>query len=289
MNLLQREKKKYYEQLDINKITDNKKFWKHMKPFFSEKNTSSKHITLIAGEDIISSDMKVAEIMNTFFATSATNLDISGYNIISIPDPNPDKISNIVSMFTTHPNILKFKEMVKGNKKFSFPDINIKSISDAILSLDSSKPTSLNTIPVKILLETNDMCSPYLKGIFNSSLENNYFPPNLKMADISPAHKKYETTNKDNYRPISILPAVSKVFEKIMYDQIEIYMNTPLSDYLCGFRKGYSTEYCLLSMLEKWKKALDKHNVAGGLLTDLSKAFDCLNHDPLIAKLEAYE
>ena len=93
---------------------------------------------------------------------------------------------------------------------------------------------------------------------------------------------------KDNYRPISILPAVSKVFEKIMYDQIEIYMNTHLSDYLCGFRKGYSTQYCLLSMLEKWKKALDKHNVAGGLLTDLSKSFDCLNHDLFIAKLEAY-
>ena len=71
------------------------------------------------------------------------------------------------------------------------------------------------------------------------------------MADISLAHKKFETTNKANYRPISILPAVSKIFEKIMYDQIEMYMNTHLSDYLCGFRKGYSTQYCLLSMLEK--------------------------------------
>ena len=108
------------------------------------------------------------------------------------------------------------------------------------------------------------------------------------MADISPAHKKYETTNKANYRPTCILPAVSKISEKIMYDQIEMYMDTYLSEYLCGFRKGYSTQYCLLSMLEKWKKALDKHYVAGGLLTDLSKAFDCLNHDLLIAKLEAY-
>ena len=141
-----------------------------------------------------------------------------------------------------------------------------------------ASPTPLNTIPAKILIETNDICSQYLKDIFNSSLENNYFPPNLKMADISPAHKRDETTNKENYRPISIWPAVSKMFEKIMYDQIEIYMNIHLSDYLCGYRKGYSTQYCLLSMLEKWKKALDKHHVAGGLLTDLSKAFDCLNH-----------
>ena len=65
-------------------------------------------------------------------------------------------------------------------------------------------------------------------------------------------------------------------------------MNEHLSNYLCGFRQGYSTQYCLIAMLEKWKKALDKRKNAGALLTDLSKAFDCLNHELLIAKLEAY-
>ena len=65
-------------------------------------------------------------------------------------------------------------------------------------------------------------------------------------------------------------------------------MNDKLSPYLCGFRKGYNTKYCLMTTLKKWKKALDNKNVAGALLTDLSKAFDCLHHDLLIAKLEAY-
>ena len=65
-------------------------------------------------------------------------------------------------------------------------------------------------------------------------------------------------------------------------------LETKLLHYLCGFRKGYSTQYCLIAMLEQWKKALDKHNIVGALLTDLSKAFDCLNHKLLIAKLEAY-
>ena len=66
------------------------------------------------------------------------------------------------------------------------------------------------------------------------------------------------------------------------------FMNKHLSQYLCGFRPGYSTQYCLINMLEKWKKSIDKRLCTGALLTDLSKAFDCLNHELLVAKLFAY-
>ena len=96
VNLLRREKKKYYANLDLNKITDNKTFWKHMKPLFSEKNNSTKHITLIEGNDILSNDMEVAEIMNDFFANSITHLRIRGYAAASSPDPTVDNISNII-------------------------------------------------------------------------------------------------------------------------------------------------------------------------------------------------
>ena len=84
-------------------------------------------------------------------------------------------------------------------------------------------------------------------------------------------------------RPVSILPTISKVFERTIFEQIDTYKRD------CGFRKGYyNTQSCLIIMLEKWRKALDKWNIAGGLLTDLSNAFDCLNRELLIAKLEAY-
>ena len=73
-----------------------------------------------------------------------------------------------------------------------------------------------------------------------------------------------------------------------MYNQIYLYIEKHLSSFLFGFRKGYSTEECLIIMLEKWKQALDKKSKAGAILTDLSKAFDCLNHKLLIAKLHAY-
>ena len=114
------------------------------------------------------------------------------------------------------------------------------------------------------------------------------FPSSLKTADVTPLPKDKEKDNKKKYRPISLTPILSKVFEKDMYEQISDYVEKFLSPYLFGYRKGHSTEQCLLTMIEMWKKALDERKVAGAVLTDLSKAFDCLPHDLLIAKLHAY-
>ena len=108
------------------------------------------------------------------------------------------------------------------------------------------------------------------------------------MADVLPIHKKDEKTLAKNYRPVSLIPVVSKLFERNMYKEIFEFIENSLSPYLFGFRKGHSTEQCLVVMLETWKIALDEKGYAGAILTDLSKAFDCLNHDLLIAKLNAY-
>ena len=81
---------------------------------------------------------------------------------------------------------------------------------------------------------------------------------------------------------------MSKIFERIIFRQISNYIDTFLSKYQCGFRKCYSTQHCLLLMLEKWKRVVDNGKVFGILLTDLSKAFDCLSHELLPAKLHAY-
>ena len=91
-----------------------------------------------------------------------------------------------------------------------------------------------------------------------------------------------------NYRPVSLLPIVSKLFEKKMSGQIVEYIDGFLSPYLFGYRKGHSAEQCLAVMLEQWRGALDNKDAAGAVLTDLSKAFDCLNHNLLLAKLNAY-
>ena len=110
----------------------------------------------------------------------------------------------------------------------------------------------------------------------------------LKLADVKAVHKKASRLEKTNYGSVSLLPNISKIFERCMHRQISEYFETVLSKLQCGFRKGYSTQDYLLVMVENCKKALDQGNEYGALLTDLSKAFDCLPHDVIVAKLHAY-
>ena len=114
------------------------------------------------------------------------------------------------------------------------------------------------------------------------------FPSNLKLADVTPIFKKEDSTLTRNYRPVSVLPTVSKIFERLMQKQIISYIDRFLSPYMCGYRKGYSTQTALLSLIERWKITLDKKGFVGAILMDLSKAFDTINHELLIAKLHAY-
>ena len=110
----------------------------------------------------------------------------------------------------------------------------------------------------------------------------------LKLADIISVYKKDSRYEKSNYRPICVLPNLSKIFENILYDQISSFFENIFSKYQTGFRKGFSPQSCLVAMIEKFKKSLDQGGEYAALLTDLSKAFDCLPHDLIIAKLHAY-
>ena len=145
-----------------------------------------------------------------------------------------------------------------------------------------------SSIPPKIFKENNNVCCGPLTVIFNNSVSNSCFDSGLKCADVTPAHKAEETTDKRNYRNVSLLPVVSKIFERIMERQIFDNVEKFLSPFLCGYRKGYSAQKALLSMLEKWRVSLDNGGYGGGVLMDLSKAFDTLDHDLFIAKLHAY-
>ena len=110
----------------------------------------------------------------------------------------------------------------------------------------------------------------------------------LKLADVTAVFKKVDLQSIKNCRPVSVLPHVSKVFERIMLKQILEQINKYLSHNFCGYRRGFSTQTSLTMLLEKWKKILDDNGYPSAVLMDLSKAFDTINHELLIAKLHAY-
>ena len=139
---------------------------------------------------------------------------------------------------------------------------------------------------IKMLKSSPEACNVVLQNIWNS-VGTLHFPNKLKLADIIAVYKKKDPTLVENYGPVSVLPSVSKIFERIIQKQFSDYVDESLLPYLCGYRKGFNAQYALLSLIEKWKKELDNNGYAGAILMDLSKAFDTINHELLIAKLYA--
>ena len=115
-----------------------------------------------------------------------------------------------------------------------------------------------------------------------------YIPDKLKLTEITPIPKVEGSKKVGDFRPISILPAISKLFEKVLANQLNSYFDTIFCNLLCGFRKRHSTQHALIQLLRSWQRSLDKGEIVGTILMDLSKAFDCLPHDLIIAKCAAY-
>ena len=128
----------------------------------------------------------------------------------------------------------------------------------------------------------------FISNIINKALDEGTFPNILKKAEVIPVYKKCDKLNKSNYRPVSILTILAKVFEKFLAHQITPFLNIVFSCHLSAFRQGYCWQDTLLTLIENWRKDLLKNNKIGALLMDLSKAFDCMPHELLIAKFKAY-
>ena len=287
--LLRKEKKNYYNNLNPGCLRDNKLFWKTMKPFFSEKSIITNKIVLVENENFLNDDKEIGETLNSFFSNAAKSLGLQdNYQIHITDDDNEDTaILKIIEGYKYHPSIILIKSHINIDEGFCFRDISATDMKCTIMCLNSSKSVS-SIIPPKVLKMNNDLCQKYIPAIYNNSLAAEMYPQRLKLADITPIHKNGDTSTKNNYRPVSILPTVSKIFEKHIFTQMYSYFSDKLSNQVCGFRKGFSPQYVLLSLLENFKRSLDKHNSCGALLTDLSKAFDCLSHNLIIAKLHAY-
>ena len=288
--LYHRARKDYCDKLDIKSITDNTKFWDTMKPLFSDKGGVRDRIMLVENDEIISESKEVAETFNNFFqiAGSVDSLGITENKLLLKPVSEQDTgVEKYIKQYESHPSIISIRKHVQITVRFEYLPITPEEMEKHIAALDAKK--NGGCIPTKLLKEMRHIVKTPLAEVWNEEvIKGKIFPDKLKLGDITPVFKKLQNTIKKNYRPITVLVVVSKLFETIMDKQSNDYMEQYLSKYLCGYRKNFNCEVAMVPMIEQWKKARDNGEHAGGVLMDLSKAFDTINHGLLIAKLHAY-
>ena len=156
-----------------------------------------------------------------------------------------------------------------------------------LAQLNPSKAPGQDNFPPRFLKDGASTIGEPLAHIINLSLRTSVVPGKMKIAKVIPLFKSGSKTSVENYRPISILPALWKVFEKIVYDQLSNYLehNNLITTSQFGFRKRYNTERAVTLFTDEIRQAIDQGKLTGAVFIDLQKAFDTVEHSILLSKL----
>ena len=244
------------------------KFWRTVKPLISDKGVESSRIALVdkkeedktekdktgdSSNEIISVDLDVTNTLNKYFQNAITKLGITEYldnhgkNTTTLGDP----VDIGLKKFKDHLNVKTVKENVFTQSLFHFAEISVSEMTKGLSSLNSKKVGALGNTPTKLLKTSSDICNKVLQEIWNSKiLGKKYFSRNLKLTDITPIYNKKDPTLAKNYGPVSVLPTVSQVFERIIQKQLSTHIERSH---------------------EKWRKCLDNKRYTGAMLIDLSQ------------------
>ena len=166
----------------------------------------------------------------------------------------------------------------------------VEEITDIIKNLKNTDSVGHDGIPVKLIKFCYLELSPIIQHLNNASLEQGIFPDALKIARVTPIYKADDKKHVNNYRPISVLPAMSKIHEKVMFTRLKNFLtkNSILDQNQFGFRSKCSTTMALLKIVDDLTKAIDDKKITIGIFIDLAKAFDTVDHRILLMKLNFY-
>jgi exonuclease III len=181
-------------------------------------------------------------------------------------------------------------DKLQPNHEFSIPLISTSFVEKQLQVLDIGKSTGSDGLSARFLKMSATIIAPVLTRLFNRSIISCCYPQVFKNAKVIPIHKKGPTQDKSNYRPISVLPIISLIFERHVSIHLKQYIegNNLFYTRQSGFRVNHSCQTALVQLVDEWITAIDNNEIVGTVFLDLSKAFDLVDHKILISKLNLF-
>ena len=272
-----REKKKHFFEEKLNEnIGKPKELWKTLKSLgLPTKNSSNSTNICLGDKDKLNFEAKSnAEIFKNFFSNLASNL------VSKLPQATQRFGMNSVSSYYSKYNL--------NDGAFTFQKISHNDVYKILKDVNVSKAAGLDDLNGKFLKDGANALSFPIAQLCNLSINLSIFPNCCKIAKLKPLFKKGLRTDPKNYRPISLLPLVSKVIEKVIHNQTQEFLTQKklLYSLQSGFCKSHSTDSCLSYLTDKILKGFDSGLLTGMILIDLQKAFDTIDHEILLDKMK---